>query len=155
MIRLQKSSARRTFVTLLSGFVFVVVLVFAVKISLNYIGVCTRGPEFWRWHRISNAELIAFLELKGTSNAGVQTEYSVAEPYSVPGDHYQPASFIDKIAGAPLHWRGFINRGWTTASICIRAAIFIHPTVFKAGDHQLNEGAPGRAVSVAQLNFRS
>jgi len=99
LIRLQKSSARRTFVTLLSGFVFVVVLVFAVKISLNYIGVCTRGPEFWRWHRISNAELIAFLELKGTSNAGVQTEYSVAEPYSVPGDHYQPASFIDKIRG--------------------------------------------------------
>lgn len=99
MNRLQKSDARRVFGTLSLGLLFIIVMFFLLKTSLNYAGVCTRGAEFWRWHRVSNDELIAFLEKNGTSNAGVRTTYSVPEPYSVPGDHYEPATFFEKIRG--------------------------------------------------------
>jgi hypothetical protein len=70
-----------------------------IRLSLNYAGVCTAGVEVWRWHRIQTDELFAVLHERGTVNAGMRTEYTLADPLTAPGDAYQPASFLDAVRG--------------------------------------------------------
>ncbi|TCL67193.1 hypothetical protein EV286_11094 [Rhizobium sp. BK251] len=69
------------------------------KLSLNYSGVCTEGLLIWKWHRTESRELLARLQENGSINAGVHAEYKLVEEWQVPGDHYQPSSFMDKIEG--------------------------------------------------------
>ncbi|NTI19722.1 hypothetical protein G6L29_29055 [Agrobacterium rhizogenes] len=91
----------------LAGIVVLAILLF--KAGLNYAGVCTVGINVTKWHRVTSGELLDYLTLKGGSKAGVKTIYSIPELWSVPGDHYSHASFLDKLMGRSATLIHFYN----------------------------------------------
>ncbi|APO67491.1 hypothetical protein IE4872_CH01866 [Rhizobium gallicum] len=76
-----------------------VLLVVFVNAGFNYSGVCTEGIAAWRWHRVEPNELQIVLRERGGINESIRTEYSFPNRWEVPGDEYQPATFLDKIRG--------------------------------------------------------
>lgn len=93
---------KRRFTTLKSALLMLATTVFLgvfVKAGFNYSGVCTEGISAWRWHRAETDELQVVLRERGGINNGIRTEYSFPNRWEVPGDGYQPATFLDKIRG--------------------------------------------------------
>jgi hypothetical protein len=109
------------------------IVLLLAKAGLNYSGVCTGGLPIWKWHRLTSDELLLALHERATTTTqGFRTTYTIPKRWDVPGDEYQPATFMDKITGRAFvivryhqHWRdneqNLHSGGYFYAPNCIAA----------------------------------